>query len=283
MIQVDKYFSNGLKPPTSSPFQKFVIQPSLLLNGALFSGCWNWDRKLPSCACVQWLLLDFCSCRLGMFRPRASWEHGRWIIWIKIVTWQIVPQNKHLEIISLLPVKTESLPERWGVVPPMPSCHPNKTTNKFNIYQTSIPIYLRHPTNDQIHGFLLQGMVLATQVLHVAGWTASWFRSQMKGDVKSDRWKKSSLIVVMKGTGFWSLFGWFFLALPKERGYSLRVFGGLCCLRVGVHPDLRSLKYIMDRQKSTQELEQYDMFSSDSQVWNSQHWCPYAESISFDW
>ena len=29
---------------------------------------------------------------------------------------------------------------------------------------------------------------------------------------------------------------------------------------MGVHPDLRSLKYIMDRQKSTQELEQYDMF-----------------------
>ena len=60
----------------------------------------------------------------------------------------------------------------------------------------------------------------------------------MKDDVKSDRWKEKSLIVVNERNRlFASPFLVLSVVLPKRKELQFESFGGLCCLRDVFHPD----------------------------------------------
>ena len=187
-----------------------------------FSGCWNCDQLIVRASDVVVTGFLF-SCRIGMFRPPL------------MRTLQVDNMNQNCDMTNCsssntsksyrYPVKTESLPERWGAMPPMPSCHLNKTTNKFQRLSKI------HPPSISV----IQPMTKSTDVCFKEwSWQRkffTWLGELLAGS--GPKWRVTSNPMEKKLTDcrhernrlLASLFCVFFWRYQKERSYSLRVLG----------------------------------------------------------
>lgn len=234
--------------PIDSPFQNLGLPAIPLVNGAVF---WGVGTKISSLHPVVgfWIFVHVeRGLNLGL-----SWEHCRWIF---------LNQNcdklslKHLEIVTQS--KQHLFRKDEGLCPRCILATQTKQQNQqtsFNVYQQfSTPISVIQPmTKSRFFVFKewsWQRKFFTWLGELLAGSGPKWVTNFLTEGVVNERNR-------LLKTRFLRGYLWCY---QKEGSYSLRVLGGLCCLRVGVSSQLRSLKHIMTGQNQQKNLSNMTCF-----------------------
>lgn len=151
-------------------------------------------------------------------------------------TWQVENMNQNCDMTNFTssntsksyryPVKTESLPERWGAVPRCLLATQTKQQTSFNIYQEFIPHLSPSSNKWPNHNVFFKEWSWQRKFFTwlgelLAGSGPKWRMTSNPTDGKKSHWLSS-----MKGTGFSPRLFWCCLwCYQKERSYSLRVLG----------------------------------------------------------